>query len=383
MSAPVPTQKHILFILEYFYPHIGGVETLFGHLTEALVTQGYRVTVVTLWLPGCLSREIHHGVEIIRIRTPQRARRYLFMLLAIRTVIRLAPTADIIHTTTYCAAIPAWFGARWARKPAVLTVHEVFGNQWNNLSGMHNLLGYAYRAFEWAILHLPFTRYICDSEFTARRLRQFTGVASHKVSTIYPAVDYSFWDRAQHQPRDLRSELGLTPATPLYLYFGRPGISKGVEYLIEAARTIRSMQPDSRGVLILAHDPLVPYQRILRRIASYDLGEHLMVLDPVPRAELPSYLLAADCIVVPSISEGFGYSAVEAATINCPVITTTGHSVEEVLTGSACFVPPRDPTALAEAVLTLFRQRPEWNPPERFEIESHIKGVQEIYAALL
>jgi len=190
---------------------------------------------------------------------------------------------------------------------------------------------------------------------------------------------HDFWDRARHERRILKNEAPGIADGPIYLYFGRAGLSKGLGYLIEAARIIHRARPDSHGIFILARDPLAPYERALRQIAQYGLAGHVIVLDPVPRAELPGFLLAADCVVVPSISEGFGYAAVEAATLGCPVVTTTGHSVEEVLTEGARFVPPRDPIALAQAILDVMQNRPEWREPERYDVARHIAGVEAVY----
>lgn len=372
-------KARILFVLEFFFPHVGGLETLFQHLAEGLVQHGYRVTVVTLWLPGTNKRETHNGVEIVRVKTPGFAQRYLFMLYAFPAVLREARVADLIHTTTYNAALPAWLASLVARRPAIITVHEVFAEQWQRLPGLNPLLGYAFRAFEWAILQLPFAHFIGDSNFTARRLQQRMRIPASKVSTVYPAVDYNFWDRARHERRVLKDEAPGIADGPVYLYFGRAGLSKGLGYLIEAARIIHRARPDSHGVFILARDPLAPFERALRQIAQYGLAGHVIVLDPVPRAELPGYLLAADCVVVPSISEGFGYAAVEAATLGCPVVTTTGHSVEEVLSNSAHFVPPRDPVALARAIIEVMQNRPEWREPERYDVAQHIAGVEAVY----
>lgn len=369
----------ILFVLEYFPPHVGGVETLFENLTAALARDGHRVTVITLHLPGARVREMRNGVEIIRVRTPQRARRYLFTLMSLPIVIRHAVRADIIHTTTYNAAIPAWLAATTARKPVVVTVHEVFADQWHNLLGLHPVVGYGFRWFEWLVLHLPFTHYICDSGFTRGRLRRFMGVALARSSVVYPAIDYAFWDVARHAPRGIKGERGLDADTFLYLYFGRPGISKGVEYLIEAAACVRARVPNSHLLMLLADDPQDQYERILRRIAELGLADHITVRDPVPRADLPGYLLGADCVVVPSVSEGFGYSAIEAATLGCRVIATTGHSVEEVIGEHITLVPSRDPEALAEAITAAAIVRPNASLPRRFDLATHVRQVERIY----
>jgi D-inositol-3-phosphate glycosyltransferase len=373
----------ILFVLEYFPPHVGGVETLFDQLTAALAREGHRVTVITLRLPGTKTREWRNGVEILRVRTPRRARRYLFTVLAFPLTLRKAVRVDIVHTTTYNAAIPAWLAAAIARKPAVLTVHEVFGDQWNNLLGLHPLAGYAFRCFEWSVLRLPFAHYLCDSQFTRGRLLRFMGIAPSRASVVYPAVDYTFWETTRHPPRPVKDERGLHREMFLYLYFGRPGISKGIEYLIDAALHIRERLPQSHLLMLLADDPPDQYRRLIQRIARLGLTDHITVRDPVPRDALPGYLLGADCVVIPSISEGFGYAAIEAATLGCSVVATAGHSVEEVLGESATYVPPRDPVALAEAVVRVAAgQRPS-RPPRRFDIAAHSAGVAAIYARMV
>lgn len=378
VTARVPPLR-ILFVLEYFPPHVGGVETLFDQLTASLVREGHRVTVITLRLPGTERRAWRNGVEILRVRTPQLARRYLFTVLAFPLALRMAIRADIIHTTTYNAAIPAWLAAVIARKPAVVTVHEVFGDQWHNLLGLHSLVGYAFRCFEWGVLRLPFAHYICDSQFTRGRLLRFVGVAPARASVVYPAVDYTFWDAARHIPH----ERECSGDRFLYLYFGRPGISKGVEYLIDAAMQIRERLPQSRLLMLLADDPRDQYRRLIQRIARLGLTDHITVRDPVSRDALPGYLLGADCVVIPSVSEGFGYAAIEAATLGCSVVATAGHSVQEVLGESAAYVPPRDPVALAEAVIRVAAGQQASRPPRRFDIATHIAGVAAVYARIV
>jgi len=376
-------QSRIVFVLEYFPPHVGGVETLFAHLTEALVRIGYAVSVVTLHLPGTETREVVNGVDIIRVRTPQRARRYLFTIMSLPAVLRHVAGADIVHTTTYNAAIPAWIAATLWRKPTVLTVHEVFADQWNTLLGLNCFVGYAFRAYEWAILHLPFARYACSSAFTRDRLVRLMHVDPARAAVVYPAIDYTFWDAAAHQRRDLRRDLGLDARTFLALYFGRTGISKGIEYLIDAMPRIRAQAPQSHLVMILAKDPADQYARLLQRITRLNLTEYVTILDPVAREELPQYLLAADAVIIPSVSEGFGYAAVEAVTLGCPVIATTGHAVEEVVGESVMLVPPRDPAALADAVIALADERPPHRPPKRYTVAAHIATMQTIYTGLI
>lgn len=362
-------RRRFLFVLEFFPPHVGGVEVLFGELAEELVRRGHEVEVITSADPGEARNEVRDGVTIQRIAAPAFARRYLFMLMAIPRAIRAARRADLVHTTTYNAAVPAWIAARLARKPVVITAHEVFARQWQEMPGMNRLLGWGYRIFESVVLRLGFAHFITPSEFTRRRLPD-----PARATTIHNAVDHDFWSPDRHRPRDL----GLPGGTFVYLYFGRPGVSKGVEVLVEAAARVRRELPASRLVMILSREPAGQYRRVRPRIDA--LGEHVILIDSVPREELPSYLLAAHCVVVPSLSEGFGYSAVEAAALGCRVIATSGHATEELLAGVATFVPPRNADALASAILEASREREPAAPlRRRFTPQAHARGVIDVY----
>lgn len=236
---------------------------------------------------------------------------------------------------------------------------------------MNPILGWGYRLFESAVLRLGFTHFVTPSDFTRERLPAGAG-----ATTIYNAVDHDFWTPGRHAPR----QLAVPPGTFVYLYFGRPGVSKGVEYLLEAARRVRKELSGSRLVMILSRQPERQYQRIRPVIDA--LGDHVLLVDSVPRDELPSYLLAADCVVVPSISEGFGYSAVEAAALGCHVIATSGHATEELLKDVATFVPPRDAAALARAILGVSgnAHRPGVLA-QRFTSVEHARRVLDVYRA--
>ena len=136
--------------------------------------------------------------------------------------------------------------------------------------------------------------------------------------------------------------------------------------------------------MLLSDEPRKQRQSILRRIEEKGLSDHVIVLPSRPGAELPSYLLAADCIVVPSLSEGFGYSAIEAATIGCHVIAVRGHAVEEVLGNRGTFVPSPDPAALANAIVTTPRAGVEGDPlPPRFTLQAHVDALESVYDRLI
>ncbi len=374
----------VVFVVDHFYPLVGGAETLFDELTSALASSGVRTIVVTQRVPReSLPRETRHGVEIHRVWVPPVGARLWFLFAAVPCLCRVARGAAVLHAGGYASMLPARLASWWLRVPAVATVFEVLDEQLVTSMRLAAPLAWAYRRFERWVMRLPLARFLCISRYTAERLQRVAAGNASRATVIYPAIDYEFWDPQRHAPRDLRAELGLPADARLCLFFGRPGLSKGIEALVEAARLLRD--DPARPcylVLLLAREPATGRRYVLDAVQQYGLSSWVKVLDPVRRSELPSYLLSADCVVIPSLSEGFGYSAIEAATLGCPVVGTTGHVFEEVLGGCATLVSPSDPARLAAALreVAWATDRPRTCLPQRFDRAAHLTATLRVYA---
>jgi len=370
----------ILFVLEYYYPHIGGVETLFQNLAEKLVKNGQQVRVVTSKLKGEKPREYYNGVEIIRLNLPNTGRRYWFTFFAGWPLIRLSSGFEIIHTTTYNAALPAWFIAYVFRKKIIITVHEVWDKLWYQLPGMNKIYAFFHKFFEWLILRLPFSYYVTDSEYTKKSLLKFIN-KEKIIQRIYLGVDYDFFNPAKYSNSKIRTRYNLNNNF-VYLYFGRPGWAKGVEYLIKAVPIIKKNIPNSKLMLILTKDPLNRYKFISKLISKLSLGKDIILLDPVPHQELPDYIGASDCVVIPSLSEGFGFSAAEASAMKKPIVCTEAGSLPEVVSGQVAFCKPSDSLSLAEAVKRQKEGQVIEIPEKNFLWENSTREYEKIYKSL-
>lgn len=367
----------ICFIIEYYYPHVGGAEILFQKLAEGLVKEGYRCDVVTCRIPGTKRFEVVNGVNVHRVRVPRFADRYWFTFMSIPLAWKISSEAFIIHTMPYNGAFPAWLIARLRRKAVVISFLEVLGSTWMKLN--FNVLAALFcRWAERSILRLPYDGYLCISQSTMRCLTD-RGIAPPKTFLTYPGIDNQlFKQKPDQEAQKIREELGIDASTFLYTYYGRPGMAKGVEYLVRAVPLIQKSIPDSKLLLILANDPPIKYQEVVNLIRTLNLDN--VILHPsVPRESLPLYIQAADCVVVPSLSEGFGFTCVEACAMGKPVVATNVGSLPEVISGKYVLVSPGDPESLADGVIKAFRGELETNGEKVYRWEQTIQSSLQAY----
>ncbi len=372
----------LLFVLEYYHPHVGGVEVLFKTLCEELASRGHDVEVVTSRLPDTVKEETVNGVRIRRINVPRKASRYFFTFFALPYLLRVARRYDIVHTTTYNAAPPAWLASKLSRRPCVITVHEVIGEDWGKLMGLSKLSAALHRVLERIIVGLPFDRYIAVSRSTKKNL-EGVGV-KRRVSVVHNSVNHDVFNRRAYPGarERIRKKLGVDTNEFLYAFYGRPGVSKGVEYLIKAMPKIRKAIPNSRALFIMSTEPRERYMMMKRLLAENASGDAILH-KPLPYKKLPEYLMAVDCVVVPSITEGFGFCVAEACSLGKPVIASNTTSIPEVISGKHLLVPPKDPKAIAKAMEYVKEKKYMKTPLKKFTKKAFVDGHEEVYSRVI
>lgn len=372
----------ILFVLANFHPYIGGAEKLFLRLTEGLVRKGHSVRVITTHLPGTPYFETINGVEVERVRVPGFARQYLFSILGFTPVIRKARSYDIIHTSSNYGALVAFLVAKITRQPTVFTCHEVLGQRWLIVE-RSRIKAFFLRNIENLVISFTYDRYIAVSQATLRDLVT-KGINSEKVTVIYNGVDETFSAHEVQPSGKLRALCGINHDAFLYGYFGRPGATKGVEYLVKAAKLIESRIPGARLALILAREPRDNYNRIDRFIQDNKLDNLVKEIPPfISQEELIQHLIDLDCVVIPSLTEGFGLTTAEACALGLPVVATRVGSIPEVISGRHILIEPFSPEAIAAGVIQVWQGHYEWTFPKRFEWARMVDQYESVYRELL
>ena len=156
-------------------------------------------------------------------------------------------------------------------------------------------------------------------------------------------------DSAIFHPRDrgqARSTLGVPADARLVTYVGRLVPEKGLRELLDAARTLAPSMPRLRFALV-GEGPMRDELAALARQCGCEVA-FAGAQSPV---EVACWMAASDLVTLPSYSEGHPNVLVEALACGRAVVATQVGGIPEVVdAASGILVPPRDASALAQAL---------------------------------
>lgn len=219
---------------------------------------------------------------------------------------------DVIHAhdwLTYLAGIAA---KRVSGKPLVIHVHAT---EYDRTGENVNTQVYAIEQMGMR----EADRVITVSDWTRNIVINKYGIDPEKVVTVHNAVDFS-------NRETLVAKRGVPEKTVTFL--GRITFQKGPEYFIEAAYKVLQKTDNVRFVMAGSGDLL---NRSIRRVAQLGMADKFHFTGFLRGADVQKMFALSDVYVMPSVSEPFGISPLEAMQSNVPTIISKQSGVAEVL----------------------------------------------------
>ena len=338
-------RKPCVCIFSALYPPaVGGVETYTANLAKALRDLGYRVIVATLNSQGLAARESADGIDVVRF--PCRALlggRYPIARKnsehrKLQSWLRSQAVDYIIVNTRFY--LHSQSGLSFARSQGIAPVliehgsaHLTMGSPLvdKGVEFVEHLLTAAGKRFD--------ASYYAVSKKASRWLGHF-GLVSN--GELYNSIDADTYLK-QASERSFRDELDIPETDLIAAFVGRLVPEKGVQAIAEAARMLGA---DGGVTFILAGDG--PLFDEMEKHSS----KKLHLLGKLSPPDVSALLAQADLFCLPSRSEGFATSLLEAAACYTPSIVTDVGGVDELIP-DARFGPVienAEPRTVAEAV---------------------------------
>src|SRR5439155_24572958 len=135
-------------------------------------------------------------------------------------------------------------------------------------------------------------------------------------------------------PCAFRKKLGLSPESRIVLYLGRLHRKKGISMLLDALAQVRPLLRERWQVVIAGVDEGNHESELREQAQRLALSSAVVFPGPLFGAEKRDAYAAADLFVLPSYSEGFPISVLEALAAGVPVFTTTAVPLDDLRSGA-------------------------------------------------
>lgn len=253
---------------------------------------------------------------------------------------------DIVHFPELYpqSSIFAFLHRIHKRHPIVSTLHATFDSPLSLLSTKNLIYGILASFTE-------FTKWLVKSDVIIVHTKQDKetlirkGVNPKDIAVI-PHGSYTFFKDYAKNVNSVNSDDNSI------LHFGYIGENKGIEYLIKAVPTISKVIPDVK-VIIAGEGDFSKYSKLIEDSSKFEIYNEF-----VPNEEVPELFQRAKVVVLPYTYHR-GHSGVLniAFAFGKPAIVTNVGSLPEMVEygKSGLIVPPKDPEALAEAIIKLLK----------------------------
>ena len=338
-------------IVSSFYPPWrGGAETYVSNIALAMRARGHSVTIVCSCDPLKAGIRNEKGIEVRRLRLIGR-------LYGTPIPLGLRGALEEIDADIFHANFPSPYfafnvsrAAHLRKIPAILTWH-------NDLPPVTSVAKLLIEIHDKVVLPRYIHGYrqiVATSPIYASRSRILSRFA--KMVTVIPngvdcerfnpEVDSSVVRRQLETDRKF-VVLFVAALTKWHRY-------KGLEILLQAMKII--CESEMRMMLVVVGDgELKPeFESLAHKL---NLDKQVVFVGDISDEMLPSYYGACDVLVLPSkdMSEGFGLTLLEANATGKPCIASDIGGIPGVIENNhnGILVPPNDPNALAQAIISL------------------------------
>ena len=278
---------------------------------------------------------------------------------------------DVVHAhdwMTYPAGVSV---SQQSHKPLVVHVHSTEFDR----SGEH--VNQAVYDIERMGMHAA-DRVIAVSNFTKNAILKHYGVPSEKVEVVHNAVEHN---------GDGISHVSIDKKDKIVLFLGRITMQKGPEYFLAAAKKVLEVIDNVKFVMAGSGDMM---HRIVELAAQMGIGHKVLFTGFLNGTDVDRAYQMADLYVMPSVSEPFGISSLEAMNRNVPVLMSKQSGLAEVVT-HALKVDFWDINEMANKMLAVLKRPPlketlrknGFHEASKFNWEDSAMKVMKIYEEVI
>lgn len=221
---------------------------------------------------------------------------------------------DVIHAHDWLTMLAALEGKRYSHKPVVLHMHALEtdrGGLWID-KRIFAIEKYGMEQVD---------QIIAVSQYTKDNIIQHYGISPEKITVIHNGIYYD--DKVRISREEAKKD-----RPKMVLFVGRITHQKGPGFFLRVAKKVLEKKHDVQFVLVGTGDLL---REMIERTANLRIGKNVHFTGFLDSDSVHEIYQLADVYVMPSVSEPFGLSALEAVSHDVPAVISKQSGVAEVL----------------------------------------------------
>lgn len=350
----------------------GGTEIATCEIAKNLAKLGHEVHVITGVDPGPVKYDIEQGFYVhyaksIGIPILLSITNFINTLLIVR---RINP--DIMHAQMVLLGFHVWLIKKLLKKPYV-----VYGRG----SDIYIYLSPRLRKLLAKLALMDADAVIALTNDMKQALQK---LHRREVILIPNGVDIDKFSTLSRE--EARRKFNIKDNERMLIFVGRLTPIKGVKFLIEAMALIRQQHPEARLLIVGDGEERQNLEELAEKL---NLKKWVSFLGQIPSERIPEYMVASDIFVLPSLSEGFPLTILEAMASGLPIVTTRVRGLPEIVKDSenGFLVEPQNPGQIADKVLLVLNDddlrermaKNNWQRAKQYSWQNVAKSLEEIY----
>jgi glycosyltransferase involved in cell wall biosynthesis len=244
---------------------------------------------------------------------------------------------DLVLFPTIYSYVPVFTKAK-----KLVIIHDVIAEKFPELT-LPNRVSRLFWNLKVALGRWQADGILTVSEYSRRCLVEHFGLDPGSVFVAGEASDPVFRRIESPQLPKQFTELGLRDGQQYVVYVGGFSPHKNLFELTDAFAALKEEFPEARLVMVGEFRKEVFHSyfgEVRARVESLGIASRVIFPGYVADADLAPLLNLSSVLVLPSLMEGFGLPAVEAAACGCPVIATKESPLPELLGEGGLYIDP-------------------------------------------
>ena len=267
-----------------------------------------------------------------------------------------SPELDVVVFPTSFTFVPVW-----TRAKRVVFMHDVTGETYPALA-LRSVPARVFWTIKRTLGRWQADQLVTVSEHSRVGLATRFNVPPEEIQVLGEASDPVFRRLEQPRATSRLEALGLTGARRLIVHVGGFSPHKNLDHLVEVFASLngRPSLADTDLVFVgdYAHETFVTgFERLRVRVRTLGLDACVRFTGFLPDEDLVVLLNLAAVLVLPSLNEGFGLPAVEAAACGCPVVASRSTPLPDLLGAGGRYVEPTSVPQLEAALTEVLESR--------------------------